>query len=145
MKKELFVALIIFLFGTASISFAGVLKSQGEMKALTDNVMESIGAGDIQTGINKLKPYISISETEMDSVVLQTKTLRDQNKERFGKTYDYEYIGFKKIGVSIIRYDYIEKTEKTAFAWRFIFYKNKEGWILNTYNWGDIAKDLYWE
>lgn len=145
MKKDLIVALAIILIGASSVTFGGVLKGQEDMKTLTDNVMESIGDGDIKAGIDKLKPYIAVSETEMDSVILQTKTVRDQNKERFGKTYDYEYIGFKKIGASLIRYDYIEKTNKTVFAWKFIFYKNNEGWTINTYNWGDINKELFWE
>ncbi len=92
-----------------------------------------------------MKPYLSLSGTEVDSVYLQTKLTRDQYKARFGATIATEYISTKTIGSSLVRYLYVERTENTAFVWKFIFYKTKEGWVINSFNWGDIAKELNWD
>ncbi len=143
MKKFLFAIVLLSISHAPAV--ADSLKTEDETRAFADNVMKSIGNDDLKTAFNLIRPLMGISETEVDSILLQTKTVREQNKERFGKPFSYEFIDKTKAGQSLIRYQYIEKSEKVAFAWKFIFYKNKEGWIVIGFKWGDVEKELCWQ
>lgn len=142
--RKILIAIAFAVFAASSAK-AGGLKTEADARALADNVMASVGSGDIRSGFEMMKPYLSLSGTEVDSVYLQTKLTRDQYKDRFGGTVATEFISSKTIGSSLVRYLYVERTENTAFVWKFIFYKTKDGWVINSFNWGDIAKELNWD
>lgn len=144
MTRNLFVVTVLLLLAT-SASMAAELKSEDDSRRLADGIMASVAAGDMKAAFDKMKPHLSISETEVDSVLLQTKTAREQYRERFGDALGYEYISTKKIGKSLIGHLYVEKTRKTAFAWKFVFYKAEGKWVLITFNWGDASKEFSWD
>ena len=124
-------------------AFCATLESEKEAKLFADNVMGSVAIGDLKASYDKMKPYVLVPETEIESVYLQSKAQRDQLKERIGKTIGYEYITSKQVGQSLFRLIYIEKTEKTIFYWSFYFYKVDNAWTLILFNFGDNLPGLF--
>lgn len=131
------------LFAGVSPVFAETLPSEADIRKLADKIMESAGKGDILGAFNVMKPYVVISDSELQSAALNSKSQRDQFEARFGKSIGYEFIAQKKEGASLIRLTYIEKTEKNAMPWFFYFYKTPSGWSLNSFVWNDKVPLLF--
>ena len=134
---------VVFIIITCTTVFADVLKDENEIRKFTDSVMTAVASNDLKAAFERMKPYAALPSTEVDAAFLQTKTQRDQVGDRYGKVQSYEYISFDKIATSLIRVQYIEKTDKTALPWIFYFYKTEKGWTLNTFSWSDNVKVLF--
>lgn len=142
MKKIL---LTILLLGLILVNSAAALTVADEpaAKELCNAIMGKVSTGDLDGAFKLMKPYIPVSETEIDSIALQTKTLREQFGKRYGNSIGYEFIDSKKVGDSLLRFRYIEKTNQHALPWVFYFFKSKDGWILNSFDWKDTFGELF--
>ncbi|MBP7088612.1 MAG: hypothetical protein KBB01_04860 [Candidatus Omnitrophica bacterium] len=110
---------------------------------MAEKIMTKVANGEIDNAFNLMKPYVPISETEVDSVAIQTKAQLEQYGKRYGEPIGFEFIDSAKIGDSIIRFRYLAKMTNNALPWIFIFYKNIEGWTLNSFNWKDNVANLF--
>ena len=142
MKKILFLCIGMILIMT-NLAFADTLDSEGAIRVFTDTIMEKVAAGDFDAAFEMIKPYILLSSAEVDSVLEKTKSLRDQYGSRYGKSTGYAYLDSKKVGKILLRLRYVEQTNRHALPWVFYFYKSEDGWILNSFDWNDIYKDLF--
>ncbi len=142
MRKALLAFFAVFLL-SASAVFAETVADEDAAKELTDRIMASVGEGDLGAAFNRMKLYIPLSPLEIDDVALKSKSLRAQYGERYGKSEGFEFIDSKRVGGSLLRLRYIEKTENHALPWVFYFYKTQKGWILNSFDWNDIYKSLF--
>lgn len=133
--------LILFAFTSFGV-LAGSLKSEVEAKQLAEKIMGQVAKNDLAGAFALMKPYVVIPETELQAQALQTKSQRDQYGVRYGKTVGYEFIKEKRAGDSILGLAYIEKTEKHALPWLFIFYKAPNGWVLNSFLWNDQIQNV---
>jgi hypothetical protein len=43
----------------------------------------------------------------------------------------------------VLRLLYMEKTEKHALPWAFIFYKTPKGWMLSSFGWNDKMPQFF--
>jgi hypothetical protein len=90
-----------------------------------------------------MRPYAVISETELQNALLKMQAQREQWTPRYGKTVGFEYIGTKRIGQSLLRLTYVEKTERHALPWMFHFYRAPNGWILTSFLCNDLSSELF--
>lgn len=134
---------VLFAAFISNLAIADSLKSESDIKSFADNLMTKIAKGDMTSAFNMMKPYVIIPEAEFQSAALNSKAQRDQFGVRYGRTIGYEYIGQKKIGESLVRFVYIEKTEKHVLPWMFYFYKAPAGWVLNSFFWNDQMPQLF--
>ena len=124
-------------------TWADTLKSEPEAKQLAEKVMAQAAKGNISGAFNVMKPYVAIPDSEFEGLSLQSKAQRDQFGSRFGKSIGYEFVSEKKVGQSVLRFVYIEKTEKHALPWMFVFYKTPGGWTLNSFVWNDKIQNVF--
>ena len=124
-------------------TWADTLKSEAEAKQLAEKVMAQAANGNISGAFDVMKPYVAIPDAEIQGLSLQSKSQRDQFGSRFGKSIGYELVSEKKAGQSVLRFIYIEKTEKHAFPWVFVFYKTPSGWTLNSFVWSDKIQNVF--
>jgi len=141
MTRIVLVALFSAL--TSFNALADTLKSEQEAKQLSEKAMAQAAKGDFSAAFETIKPYVVFPESEFQTMVLQSKSQREQFGARFGKSVGYEFISEKKAGESVLRLTYIEKTEKTALPWMFIYYKTQSGWILNGIFWNDRILNVF--
>jgi hypothetical protein len=138
-----YLALLPLLFFLSSGAMADTLKSEAEAKQLAEKVMTHVAKSDLTSAFALMKPYVVIPEPEFQGLALQTKSQRDQFGVRYGKSVGYEFVGEKKVGESILRLVYIEKTAKHALPWMFLFYKAPSGWVLNSFAWNDQIQNAF--
>jgi hypothetical protein len=124
---------------------AMVLKSEDEAMLLTDRVMKAVARGELDAVYGALKNYAVLPAAGIDAGLQSSKQQRAAPAfaERFGATLGYEFIDKKKIGQSMLRVRYIEKTEKQPLPWTFHFYLTPHGWVLSEFGWDAHAAALY--
>ncbi len=142
MKRSLALS-AVFLVVWGSAAFAETLKDENAVKAWTDQIMAKVGAGDLDAAFNEMKSQTSASPTEVDGASMQSKAGREKFGQRWGATTGFEFIDSKKAGESLFRLRYVEKTEHHAILWIFNFYREKNAWTLNTFNWNDNYLPLF--
>lgn len=138
-----FVITAVFAFSICA--HADSLMTEQDAKSLAEQVMAKASKGDLDAAFSVMKPYAAISETEFQSMALQSKSQRDQFGVRYGNSIGYEFIRETKAGNSLLKLIYIEKTVKHALPWMFIFYKTPGGWVLNSFAWNDQIQSAFSE
>ena len=122
---------------------AETLKTDADIKPFADRVMASVVNSGMASGFAAMRPYLLMGEGDYQSALLASQTRREEFAARYGKTVGFEYIGQKKVGESLLRLTYIEKTEKHALPWLFHFYRTRNGWVLDSFVWNDQASQLF--
>lgn len=140
-----YVFMMIMLLCYSPLGFADTLKDEDEVKLFADNVVDTAVLEGVLAAFDKMKPYVQLDEAELNAVADESKEQRDQLVERFGKPVGYEFIAKKKLGTSLIRLQYIEKTERHLVSWTFVFYRADQGWNLNDFYWHADVNRLFSE
>jgi hypothetical protein len=137
--RALMAAAILFV----TAAHADTLKTDAELRPFADRVMAAVSGAGLQAGFAVMRPYVVISETELQQALLRMRAQREQWGPRYGKSVGFEYIGTKRIGQSLLRLTYVEKTERHALPWMFHFYRTGNGWILSSFLANDLSSELF--
>ena len=135
--KKVSLLLFAVVLMAAGLSFGDTVPDENAAKGLTDKIMAKAGAGDTSGAFEMIKSYAAISAVEIDGIILQSKRSMDQFRPRYGTPIGFEFIDSKKSGSSLLRLRYIQKNTRYPLIWIFDFYKAKDGWVLNAFNWND--------
>ena len=129
---------------TASFNAAAdTLKSEAEVRQLTDKVMAAAGKGNTDDAYAAMTPYALADVNVLDRSRVSTRNSRMQLEQFIGTSVGYEFIRSEKVGESLLKLVYIEKAEKQAIPWQFIFYKNGAGWALSAFSNSDNINTLF--
>lgn len=131
------------LLAAAVTAQADTLKSDSEMRQLTDKVMTQAGKGDIDGAYAAMTPYALVDVRTLDAARTGARSSRMQIEQYVGASVGYEFIRSERVGDSLLKLVYIEKAEKQAIPWQFIFYKTQAGWALSAFNTGDDINTLF--
>jgi hypothetical protein len=137
--RALMAAAILFV----TAAHADTLKTDAELRPFADRVMAAVSGAGLQAGFAVMRPYVVISEAELQQALLRMRAQREQWGPRYGKSVGFEYIGTKRIGQSLLRLTYVEKTERHALPWMFHFYRTGNGWILSSFLANDLSSELF--
>ncbi len=135
--KKTSLLLFVMVLMTAGLCFGDTVPDENAAKGLADKIMAKAGAGDTSGAFEMIKSYAAISAVEMDGIIIQSKRSMDQFRPRYGAPTGFEFIDSRKAGNSLLRLRYIQKNTKYPLVWVFDFYKVKNGWILDGFNWND--------
>ncbi len=124
-------------------TLAKTLPDENAAKDLSAKITADIAAGNLDEAFKIMKLYTSVDPAEIDNIVIQCKTSMEKHEEKDGASIGYELVDSKKIGDSLLRFRYIMKGEKHLILWEFYFYKAREGWILDSFNWNDSYRALF--
>ena len=139
MKYFIFIISIIFFTPV----LADGLKSEKEIRAFSDTIMDKFVEEKFQEGFNLAKPHWPIPAIEIDGIVNQINQQWPLVDKRFGKPIDKEFIKEKRIGKSFIRFYYLHKFENHSMYWQYDFYKPHNEWKINKILFLDSLESLY--
>jgi hypothetical protein len=122
---------------------AETLKADAELRPFADRIMAAVSGSGVAAGISVMRPYVVMPEVELQKALLTLQAQREAYPERLGKTVGFEFIGQRKLGESLVRLAYIEKTERRALPWLFHFYRTRNGWVLESFLCNDQASQLF--
>jgi len=122
---------------------ADTLKSESEIRPLADKVMAQAGAGRTDDAYGTMSPYSLIDIRALEVARSHARSSRMAVEAQVGNSVGYEFIRSEKVGDSLIKLTYIEKTERQAIPWQFIFYKSPAGWGISAFSNGDNVDALF--
>jgi hypothetical protein len=140
MRSFLMVLLLSFATLANSAESVGTLE---DARALCDSVMKEVGSGNMKDGLVKLKPYTLVPQAEFEVQLNNLSMQMPIMNQRFGEATGYEFISQDTFGESIVKFTYIQKLEQHITVWRFLFYKPKEVWLLNTWWFDDKVQQVF--
>ncbi|MEO5997483.1 MAG: hypothetical protein ABIN89_12155 [Chitinophagaceae bacterium] len=113
------------------------LTDSNDTKALSQKVTELFKENKISLAMKELKLYWPLPVNELD--VLEEKTVKYLNmvEQRFGKAEGTIKINEQKIKDIAIRETYFVLYQNTAIRLIYIYYKNKNGWVIGGFKWDD--------
>lgn len=135
--------ILVLLSGFCSGAFADTLKDPLAARQLTDQAMAKVGEGNVENGLQILKPYLIIPPAEFDVMLDKLRMQQPAISQRFGKSIGSEFIREDKTGENLLRIVQIQRFEKHVMRWSFYFYRGKNGWVLNTFKTDDDIRQLF--
>ena len=134
-----FLCVLLLALLPASL-IAKEFNSEDETKAFTESVMKQVATGNLKGGFEQLSAaYTAIPKVEVDGIVSQALLQVPVMEARFGKSIGHEFVSENRVGSSVVRYAYLQKFEKHAIVWQFVFYRPTNSWILNSFKFTDSA------
>ena len=130
---SLFTALLL----AVPAAWSAELASADDAVKLTEDVMVRVSSGDLRGGMELAKPYTIVPPAEFDAMIGQAELQMPMMVARFGESVGSELIHNDSVGESLMQIIQLHKFEKHATVWRFIFYRGKEGWVLNSFHYAD--------
>ena len=132
--------MIIFFVLTLSFTSYAQKKffsSAKEVKEFSRSNTNLFKEGKYSDFFKELKAYWPLPENEMISLEDKTVQFMELLQSRFGSVEGVSKIKEEKISDFAIRETYVLRFENQAIRLIYIYYKNKKGWILNTFKWDD--------
>lgn len=139
-------AFAVLSAGSLGASFqvhADTLKSESDVRQLTDKVMAAAGKGQTDNAYAAMTPYALADVNTLDRARVSARNSRLQLEQFIGASTGYEFIRSEKVGDSLLKLVYIEKAEKQAIPWQFIFYKTGGGWALSAFSNSDNINTVF--
>jgi hypothetical protein len=148
MKKNLLIVLALAFFGFG-FGAGGGAAPQGEdaLKQATDSFMTRVTSDQADQALGDLLDHYWYDRNDLTktkaSFLNQLTPEMTKMEGSLGKALpkQYEFVGTKKLGKSVIRLVYIQKFENFFAPWSFTFYKAKDEFRLAGINFGDSVDD----
>ena len=122
------------------------LPSLVEARKVADQAMASAQREKFEDAYSAVKPFWPLPAIEIDGLANQMRTQWPMVQQRYGKSLATEFIKEEKVGESFVRYIYLQKFERHALRWTFVFYRPAgEGWLVNAVSWDDGISELFGE
>lgn len=98
------------------------------------NEYKTKGAIESLTNLYATNPWMA---RNIDSIEKLKGQLASYNEELVGKYYGYEPIARKSLGTSYVLMSYLIKFDRQPFRFTFQFYKPKDKWVLQAFQFDD--------
>jgi hypothetical protein len=135
--------LLLLMFLISLPVQAAELASKGQARDFADDVMKDVAAGRVDAALRSLKIYATVPAEEFGKIEEEIKFQLPGMEKRFGTTVGFEFISEKSVGKSLYSLNYLQKFEKHAVRWRFLFYKPGDKWLLNSFATDDNLQELF--
>jgi hypothetical protein len=140
MHERIAIALICLL--VAGPAMCADLLTTAQAKELAANVMKLVVADRAADAITSLKPYWPLPDSELEMLSLKIKSQYETINGRFGAAVGYEFVRERQVGDFLYEVTFVEKRQKHALPWRFIYYKSSKVWLINAVSFSDKIAEL---
>jgi hypothetical protein len=120
-----------------------VLPSEADAQALSKEVAGHFEAGKVGKAFGALAPHWPIAQEEVAEIEDKTIRYLPLLEERFGGVIGMEKVSESRIGDFALRETYVVRYRYSAIRLLFTYYRNKDGWILNSFKWDDSFSLLF--
>jgi len=111
--------------------------------ALSDRIMQGVSTGAIREALAIAVPHAVLTQEQIDSLIKQIEEQQPTMATRFGASLGYELLRNDTVGGSLQRTVFLQRFDKHAMMWMFLWYRSKDGWILNNISYVDNMALLF--
>jgi hypothetical protein len=141
--RSILVGIVLLLVLGSSAASAQSLHNEEEARALAQSVMEEVAAGRVVKGLERLRPYNVYPKQEFDAMLAKTQEQLPAMDQRFGASIGWDFVTVEKVGETMRQFVFLQKFERHVMVWRFIFYRPRDLWMLNTFYFDDRVQLLF--
>jgi hypothetical protein len=146
--KLCLVMLLGFLFSSIPLAADEVvapkkIPTREAARKLADQAIDLASQEKFDEAYALLKPHWPMPEGEIDELAKTMKTQWPMVIGRYGAPVANEFVRERKAGASFIELTYLQKFERHAMRWRFMFYKSADQWMVNAVSWDDGVGELF--
>jgi hypothetical protein len=140
---KIVLSMIITVFFIQSTLGQSAMNSKDELSKHSEAVMKLLKESQFQKAFIELKKHWPLPENEM--IQLQSQMIKQFNlvADRFGDIIEYDFIRDEIIKDYVVKKIYVLKFDKHMIRILFTYYKNNDGWILNTFKYDDEFEELF--
>ena len=120
--------LLALLLSVASQADAQALLAASDARKLADDIMTSVGAGNLDAALTLARPQLLLPSAEADALLAQVNSQMRSVGDRYGAPRGFDFIRQETAGESLVRLTYIARYERAPIRWRFVFYKGDKAW-----------------
>jgi hypothetical protein len=139
--KNLLVILFSLLLYPACAQ-TSVLPNLVEVKKFSESVVKEFASKDFAKAFNLLKKYWPLPEEELADLEALTLKQTAIIEGRYGEVLSTEFISETNIKDFIHQETYVVRLEKHILRIQFVYYRGKDGWIINSFKWDDKMMEL---
>ena len=141
--EKVLIATSLLLFSISAFSQNKTFKDLEEVQQFSEKMSEQLYQNKLSASFSEMKDFWPLPSNEIDD--LQEKTIRYFNvlDERFGKRIGVSKVKVKTISDFAIQEIFMIRFKYSAIRLIYTYYKNDEGWILNSFRWDDSFKEEF--
>ena len=130
---------MICFFCSAQLLYAEDVKllEKSQTKALCDNFMDQLVAGRFKAAFDTIKPHFPVEEAKFEAGRDVSINGLVSTMTAHGGLIGYTFYKEEDLQDTVVRYVYTIQLRQHLLRWVFVFYKPKDGWMLNGYFWDD--------
>jgi hypothetical protein len=98
---------------------------------LADDIANHLGTGSFDAAMVLIRRHLAAPPERLKEIEIRFSTAFASAQVEFGNGIGKEMIKQGRVGDALIRDVYLVKYERGAVRWNFLFYKRKDGWVLN--------------
>lgn len=130
------------------ISFAGwsqqmYLKDQSATQELSGKIAGLFQENKIADAFDAMEPYWPLPKNELDAMEDKTIQLMNMLQGRLGNMFGHTWLRDENIADFAIRETWMVQFEVSAIRLIFTYYKNPNGWIVNSFEWDDQMSEEF--
>jgi hypothetical protein len=118
------------------------LETAEQVLEVTNHAMRALVGQSMASAFDILHPYVAPDNEAVLHSMAQRLASRPHLQNDLGRTLGFELLESKGVGQSLLKLCYMEKCEKSALKWEFMFYRGREEWALVKFRWGDAVDEL---
>lgn len=111
--------------------------------ALSDQIMQGVTNGKIREALAIAVPHAVLTQEQIDSLTRQIEEQQPTMATRLGASLGYELLRNDTVGGSLQRTVFLHRFDKHAMMWMFLWYRGRDGWILNNVSYVDNLALLF--
>jgi hypothetical protein len=137
--------LLVMLAVLASVqgSSAPPKPEPGGPRQLADDAMKFVAADDMKGLFAFIAAHMPSSDREsIDAIRDSSVDQRKKLSAALGKSQGVVFIRECRLS-DLVRIVYLEKREKNALRWQFIFFRPRTAWVLSSFNWDANLDSLF--
>lgn len=143
MKKT--IAAILFILITLSLNAEEqrTFKDSDEMKQFTSRAVMLIGQKRYAPAMEMIGNALNTTKDGILKLQMDVAQQLASVEPRYGQALDHFLYREDMREDTFYRLEYVVKQEKHITRWVFIFYKPKDRWQLNNFEWDDNIKKIF--
>ena len=137
-------SVIVFaaLLAAPGLAAAATGATKEQSRLVCEQAASRFAAGDHEGAYGALVPHWPLPAEEIRNLGYQTKTQMAMVGERFGKGIGAEFVETITAGDSLLRHIFLIKHENHALRFSCVFYRPRDGWLVNSIVWDDKPQAL---
>jgi hypothetical protein len=120
----------VLLIAAPALPVPASLRSEDDVADLAETFMQSVVSNDVRGAYRLVSRYWPIGAAKLAERIEEGVARRATLRSQLGLSLGHELLGSEAAGERVLRIRHLERFDKGALVWRFVFYRAEASWQL---------------